>query len=124
MGVCSLLVAFTVRLLLVLLFLPFSALDKILNYHGAVGQASEAVDSTSIATALIVVGFLVEVGMSVCVVTGIADRAAAFVLAGYCAVTALFWKQFWIPGDFWTAGKSRARGLFWVDLPWESGELF
>lgn len=113
MGVLSLLVAFAVRLLLVLLFLPFSALDKILNYRGAVGQASEAVDSTSIATALIVVGFLVEVIMSVGIVTGIADRAAAFVLAGYCGVTAIFWKQFWTPGDFWVLGKSRARGLFW-----------
>jgi putative oxidoreductase len=113
MGISSLLVAFAVRLLLVLIFLPFSALDKILNHRGAVGQASEAVDSTSIATALIVVGFLVEVIMSVGVVTGIADRAAAFVLAGYCGVTAIFWKQFWKPGDFWTAGKSRARSLFW-----------
>ena len=113
MGVSSVLVAFAVRLLLVLIFLPFSALDKILNYRGAVGQAREAVDSTSLATALIVVGFLVEVIMSLGVVTGIADRAAAFVLAGYCGVTAILWKQFWSPGDFWSSGKSRARGLFW-----------
>jgi putative oxidoreductase len=48
------------------------------------------VESTSIATALIVVGFLVEIIMSLGVITGIADRAAAFVLAGYCGVTALF----------------------------------
>jgi putative oxidoreductase len=112
MGISSVLLAFTVRLLLVLLF-SFSALDKILNHRGAVGQASEAVNSTSVATALIVVGFLVEVIMSVGVVTGIADRAAAFILAGYCGVTAIFWKQFWTPGDFWMEGKSRARGLFW-----------
>ena len=70
-------------------------------------------DSTGIATALIVVGFLVEVIMSLGVITGIADRAAAFVLAGYCGVTAILWKQFWTPGDFWTSGKSRARSLFW-----------
>jgi putative oxidoreductase len=113
MGVSSVLVAFTLRLLLVLIFLPFSALDKILNYCGAVGQAREAVDSTSIATILIAVGFLVEVIMSLGVITGIADRAAAFVLAGYCGVTAILWKQFWTPDDFWTVGKSRARGLFW-----------
>jgi putative oxidoreductase len=112
MSISSVLLAFAVRLLLVLLF-SFSALDKILNHRGAVGQASEAVDSTSVATALIVVGFLVEVIMSVGVVTGIADRAAAFILAGYCGVTAIFWKQFWTPGDFWMEGKSRARGLFW-----------
>ena len=113
MGVSSVLVAFAVRLLLVLIFLPFSALDKILNHRGAVGQAREAVDSTCVATALIVVGFLVEIIMSLGVITGIADRAAAFVLAGYCGVTAVLWKQFWSPGDFWSAGKSRARGLFW-----------
>jgi putative oxidoreductase len=112
MGVFSVLVAFAARLLLVLIF-PFSALDKILNHRGAVGQASEAVESRGIATALIVVGFFVEVIMSAGVVTGIADRAAAFVLAGYCGVTAIFWKQFWTPGDFWMEGKSRARGLFW-----------
>jgi putative oxidoreductase len=112
MGDFSVLVAFGARLLLVLLF-SFSALDKILNHRGAVGQASEAVDSPSIATALIVAGFLVEVIMSLGVITGIADRTAAFVLAGYCGVTALFWKQFWTPGDFWTVGKSQARGLFW-----------
>jgi putative oxidoreductase len=109
----SVLVAFTVRLLLVLIFLPFSALDKVLNHRGAVGQAREVLDSTGTATALIAVGFLVEVIMSLGIITGIADRAAAFVLAGYCGVTAVLWKQFWNPGDFWTPGKSRARGLFW-----------
>ena len=51
--------------------------------------------------------------MSVGVLTGIADRAAAFVLAGYCGMTALLWKQFWRPGDFWVTGESRARNLFW-----------
>jgi putative oxidoreductase len=112
MGVFSLLVAFATRILLVLLFL-FSSLDKILNHRGAVGQASEAVDSPSIARALILIGFLVEVIMSAGIVTGIADRAAAFILAGYCGVTAILWKQFWMPGDFWMEGKSRARGLFW-----------
>ncbi len=33
--------------------------------------------------------------MSLGILTGIADRFAAFVLAGYCGVTALLWKQFW-----------------------------
>ena len=42
-----------------------------------------------------------------------ADRLAAFILAGYCGTTALLWKQFWAPGDFWKAGQSRARDMFW-----------
>jgi putative oxidoreductase len=62
---------------------------------------------------LIVAGLCVEVFMSLGVVTGIADRACAFVLAGYCAVTALLWKQFWKPGDFWTSNTGQARSLFW-----------
>jgi putative oxidoreductase len=51
--------------------------------------------------------------MSTAVLTGIADRPAAFILAGYCGVTALLWKQFWRPGDFWSNPNGKARGLFW-----------
>ena len=66
-----------------------------------------------IAVGLIVVGLCVEVFMSLGVVTGIADRACAFVLAGYCAVTALLWKQFWKTPDFRLRGASQGRELFW-----------
>ena len=34
-------------------------------------------------------------------------------MAGYCCVTALLWKQFWAPGDFWRKGESKGRNLFW-----------
>jgi putative oxidoreductase len=51
--------------------------------------------------------------MSLGVVTGVADRACALILAGYCAVTALLWKQFWKPGDFWASSTGKARSLFW-----------
>ena len=111
MTALSIVIAFGVRLLLVLLFLPFSALDKILNFRGAVGQASQATSSKPLATALILTGLFVEIVMSLGILTGIADRAAAFVLAGYCGVTALLWKQFWVPGDFRSGGKGRE--LFW-----------
>jgi putative oxidoreductase len=102
-----------IRAGLVLLFFPFSALDKLLNFRGAVAQAGEATPSRTFAVALIVAGLCVEVFMSVGVVTGIADRACAFVLAGYCAVTALLWKQFWKPGDFWKSSTGQGRTLFW-----------
>ena len=105
--------AAAIRVVLVLIFLPFSALDKILNFHGAVGQAREAVPNTTVATGLILAGLFVEVFMSLGVVTGIADRACAFVLAGYCGVTALLWKQFWKAGDFWSSSNGRGRTLFW-----------
>jgi putative oxidoreductase len=113
MGVISVVIALGVRVMLVLLFLPFSALDKLFEFDSAVGQAKQAVSSVAAARVLIVVGFCVEVFMSAAVLTGIADRAGAFILAGYCVVTALLWKQFWRPGDFWSRGKSQGRELFW-----------
>ena len=112
-GPLAVTIAVGVRLLLVLLFLPFSALDKILNFRGAVAQAQQAVAFKPVAVGLIVAGLCVEVGMSAAVVTGLADRAAAFVLAGYCIVTELLWKPFWRPGDFWSNPNGKARGLFW-----------
>ena len=109
----QIIVAFLVRLSLVALFLPFSALDKLLEFDAAVGQARETFPSKSLATIAIVAGFCVELFMSLAVLTGVADRLGAFILAGYCAVTALLWKRFWKPGDFWVRGASKARGLFW-----------
>jgi putative oxidoreductase len=105
--------AAAIRISLVLLFLPFSALDKLLNFRGAVGQALEVAPNVAVATGLIVVGLFVEVFMSLGVVTGIADRACAFVLAAYCGATALLWKQFWKPGDFWSSNNGQGRTLFW-----------
>ena len=107
------LVVIGVRYLLVILFFPFSALDKILNFKGAVGQAKQVFASDGLATALIVVGLGVEILMPIGILTGVADRLAAFIMAGYCGVTALLWKQFWAPGDFWRKGDSKARDLFW-----------
>ena len=37
--------ALAIRIVLVLRFLPFSALDKVLDFRGAVAQAQEAVSS-------------------------------------------------------------------------------
>jgi len=106
-------VAVAIRIVLVMLFLPFSAADKILNFRGAVGQARQAVANRALATALIFAGLLIEIFMSLGVVTGIADRLCALVLGGYCGVTALLWKQFWKPGDFWTSNGGQGRTLFW-----------
>jgi putative oxidoreductase len=102
-----------IRLAMVLIFLPCSALDKIFNFRGAVAQAKQAAPNRQVAIGLIVAGLGVEVFMSLGVLTGIADRACAFVLAGYCAVTAMLWKQFWKPGDFWASNTGEGRTLFW-----------
>jgi putative oxidoreductase len=109
----AVLAAFGIRLLLVMLFLPFSALDKILNFRGAVAQARHAAPNPLGATLLILAGLSVEVGMSAAILAGVADRLAALVLAAYCIATALLWKQFWKPGDFRSNPNGQARTLFW-----------
>lgn len=113
MAFLSLVVAFAARALLVMLFLPFSALDKILNFKQAVGQAAEAAPNRTLAMVLIVAGLAVEVMMSLAILSGIADRMAAFTLAGYCIVTALLWKPFWKTSDFRLQGASHGRDMFW-----------
>lgn len=113
MAFINILVVFVARALLVLLFLPFSALDKILNFKQAVGQASEAVPNRSFAIIVIFAGIGVEALMSSAVLIGVADRMAALVLAFYCVVTALLWKQFWKTPDFRLTGTSHGRDSFW-----------
>ena len=44
------------RILLCALFLPFSALDKLLNFRGALAQARAAIPNQAAAVALIVGG--------------------------------------------------------------------
>ncbi len=113
MVLLSLALVFGVRLLLVMLFLPFSALDKVLNRQASLEQARAAVSAPWLAAILIFAGFCVEVVMSLAVLTGVADRLAAFILAGYCLVTALLWKQFWATPDFRLKGPSQGREVFW-----------
>jgi putative oxidoreductase len=106
-------VAFLTRLLLVLLFFPFSALDKLLNSRLAVQQAAKEAQGWALPRLLIATGFCVEVFMSLGVLTGFADRFCAFVLGFYCVVTAILWKQFWRQPDFRLVGASQGREVFW-----------
>jgi putative oxidoreductase len=106
-------VAFITRLLLVLLFFPFSALDKLVNSQLAIKQAEQQAPGWALPRLLIAAGFCVEVFMSLGVLTGVADRFCAFVLGFYCVVTALMWKQFWRQPDFRLVGASQGREVFW-----------
>ncbi len=107
------LVILIIRYGLVVLFFPASALDKISNFNGAVKQASQVFSSHRVAMALILAGMFVELVMPLGILSGVADRLAAFIMAGYCAMTAVLFKRFWQPGDFWKAGESKGRDLFW-----------
>jgi putative oxidoreductase len=106
-------VALAIRCGLVMLFFPFSALDKTLGFEGAIRQAQEVFRPRAAATIVLLCGLGIEVFMSLGVVTGIADRACAVVIAGYCAATAILFKRFWQPGDFWTDPDGKGRALFW-----------
>lgn len=109
----SIIATLVTRGLLVVLFLPFSALDKVFNLGQAIDQATEAIPSRSLSTIVIFAGMAVEIIMSLAVLTGTADRLAAVVLAVYCIATALLWKKFWKKKDFRLRGNSVGRATFW-----------
>ena len=99
------------RICLVVLF-PFSALDKVVNWNAAMKQAG----SVAIAPALLVAGIVVELITPICIVAGWHDRLAAFVLAGFCAVTAVLYHQFWRFPDFWRFKEGEGLEHFWEFL--------
>ncbi len=101
------------RICLVILF-PFSTLDKIFNWHGALKQANSGILPGG--PLLLIAAMFVEVGTSVLIVAGVLDRAAASLLAFYCVVTALLYHQFWAYGDFFASGDSQGRQHFWEFL--------
>lgn len=99
------------RILLVCLF-PFSGLDKIINWKAALKQANSSFLPGG--PVLLLLGMTVEFTTPVMIVTGWHDRLAAFVLAGYCIVTAVLYHQFWAYGDFWKRNaQSQGRTHFW-----------
>ena len=105
--------ALIVRYGIVMLFLPFSALDKIFSFDHAVRQAQQMFSPRPLAITMLMIGLSIEIVCSGAIVLGIADCAAAFVVAGYCALTAILYKQFWKPGDFFADPEGKGRTLFW-----------
>lgn len=106
-------VALVVRYGLVMLFLPFSALDKMFNFNGAVDQCGQIFRPKALAMIVLLCGLAIEIVCSLGVVTGVADRACALAIAGYCAATAILYKRFWAQGDFWANSEGKGRGMFW-----------
>lgn len=103
-------VPIVIRVFLVILF-PFSALDKIFDWRDALRQANSSVLPGG--PVLLVFGIGTELIAPVCIVLAWHDRLAAFVLAGFCAATAILYHNFWSFPDFWIKGDSRARNHFW-----------
>jgi len=99
------------RLALVILF-PFSALDKVVNWSSAAKQAGPG----PLTPVLLVAAIVVEALAPVCIVLGWHDRLAAFVLAGFCMVTAVLYHQFWRYPDFWRFRPGEGLEHFWEFL--------
>ena len=99
------------RICLVVLF-PFSALDKIVNWRSAMQQAGEG----RAAPAMLVAAIVVEIATPICIVLGWHDRLAAFLLAGFCVVTAVLYHQFWRYPDFWRFRAGEGLEHFWEFL--------
>jgi putative oxidoreductase len=96
------------RICLVVLF-PFSALDKIVNWRSAMQQAG----GLPFKPAMLVASIAVELVAPVCIVTGWHDRLAAFILAGFCVITAVLFHQFWRFPDFWRFKEGEGLSHFW-----------
>ncbi len=99
------------RICLVVLF-PFSAVDKIVNWGAAMKQAG----SIPFKPAMLVASIVVEALAPLCIVTGWHDRLGAFVLAGFCVVTAVLFHQFWRFPDFWKFREGEGLDHFWEFL--------
>lgn len=79
---------------------PFSFLDKVLNWDNAVKQASSSWLPGG--TLLLYPAMAVELLTPPMIVLGFYAGPAAFVLAGYCAITALVYHNFWSYPRFWS----------------------
>ncbi|MGD8356321.1 MAG: DoxX family protein [Methyloceanibacter sp.] len=88
---------------------PFSFIDKIINHEAAVKQASSSwlPGGTALLYPAMAVelhpAMAVELLMPPMIVVGFYDGMAAFVLAGYCAVSALLFHNFWASPRFWSS---------------------
>jgi putative oxidoreductase len=99
------------RICLVALF-PFSGLDKIVNWGSALKQAGDI----PFKRAMVVASIFVEFAAPICIVSGWHDRLAAFILAGFCVITAVLFHQFWLFPGFWRFKEGEGLQHFWEFL--------
>ena len=87
------------RVFIVWIF-PFSFLDKLVNWDNALKQATSGILPGG--AVLLVMAMAVELLTPPMIVFGFFDGIAAFVLAGYCAITAVVYHNFWSNPRFWS----------------------
>jgi putative oxidoreductase len=87
------------RIFIVWIF-PFSFLDKVINWENALKQANSSwLPGGPI---LLILAMAVELLTPPMIVFGFYDGIAAFILAGYCAVTGIVYHAFWTYPRFWS----------------------
>jgi putative oxidoreductase len=96
---------FIARLCLVLIF-PFSTLDKIFNHQSAMAQSGHGLIALPepMAALLLVLGGMLEVLGSVCILFDFYRRQAALLFVFYVIATAVLFHNFWsfpFNGDQW-----------------------
>jgi len=83
------------RLGLVALFVPFSVYYMLVDLKGATQHAASIGVSRKVARGMILAAIILKLVASLGVLTGIADRLSALLLAAFCVATAFIYKQFW-----------------------------
>jgi putative oxidoreductase len=102
------------RICLVAMF-PFSAIDKIWHWRNSLAQTESS--GLPAGQAMLIAAILIEGVTPLMIVAGWQDRLAAFLLAGFCVVTAFLYHPFWKGPDFFIpADDSKAREHFWQFL--------
>ncbi len=90
---------------------PFSAADKIFYWKDALQQANSSFLPGG--PVLLALGIVIETLTPLCILLGWHDRIAAFVLAGFCVVTALLYHPFWQFPKFWSPVQPVGRAHYW-----------
>ena len=79
---------------------PFSFIDKVINWSNALKQARSGWLPGG--PVLLILAMVVELLAPPMIVFGFYDGIAAFILAGYCAVTGIVYHAFWTYPRFWS----------------------
>lgn len=86
---------FLLRAGLVALFVPFSVYYMLADFRGARDHAATVGVGAAVAVFMTIAAIALKIIASLGLLTGIADRLSATMLACFCIATALLYKQFW-----------------------------
>jgi len=108
------LVWYGARICLVAMF-PFSAIDKVWHWRNSLAQTESS--GLPGGKAMLITAIMIEGFTPLMIVSGWHDRFGAFLLAGFCVVTAFLYHPFWRGPDFFSpAEDSKSREHLWQFL--------